>query len=599
MHLGRFVCTKFSLLHLFLLCCGAKTLPYQCQKPSSCGQILNISHPFGLKGDPGNCSEEPLYQLECENDNTVFYSKALKYYVLAINYQDSTIRVVDAGLLQRNNCSSLPFRSFSSYDLQDDFLYLRQMGMATVLYLSCENPVDSSHYIDTRPCTHGVYNPANRSSMERQYYSYVMLGNRNVSEIADHCRIDMVVKSSSPTIYSENLSYADIHNQLLYGFQLGYSWVNPDLDHCGFLCMSGIITADLFGNAASLIALIIVVGRLCTLPLVVAFLIYKWRRRHLSMFDMVEDFLQSQNNLMPIKYSFSEIKKMTNGFKTMLGEGGYSFVYKGKLRSGRIVAVKILGKSKCNGQEFINEVITIGRIHHANVVQLIGFCAERSKRALVYEFMANGSLEKYIFSQESGTSLSCKKMYEISIGVARGIEYLHKGCDMQILHFDIKPHNILLDENFIPKVSDFGLAKLYPIEDSMVPHTAARGTMGYMAPELFYKNIGGISYKADVYSFGMLLMEMVSKRKNLNAFAEHSSQIYFPSWVFDQLSLGKEIEIGEITDEEKEIVKKMVMVSLWCIQMKPSNRPSMNKVVEMLENEVCCLQMPPTPFNLV
>ncbi|GMP24813.1 hypothetical protein CsSME_00001958 [Camellia sinensis var. sinensis] len=218
---------------------------------------------------------------------------------------------------------------------------------------------------------------------------------------------------------------------------------------------------------------------------------------------------------------------MTKGFMDKLGEGGYGSVYKGKLRSGTLVAVKMLSKPKADGQEFINEVATIGRIHHVNVVQLIGFCAERSKRALVYDFMPNGSLEKYIFYGKEKSSLSCKQMYEISLGVARGIDYLHRGCDMQILHFDIKPHNILLGENFTPKVSDFGLAKLYPTDDSIVPLTAARGTMGYMAPELFYKNIGGVSYKADVYSFGMLLMEIAGKRRNWNASA-NSSQIFFP-----------------------------------------------------------------------
>jgi serine/threonine protein kinase len=174
-----------------------------------------------------------------------------------------------------------------------------------------------------------------------------------------------------------------------------------------------------------------------------------------------------------------------------------------------------LGKPKANGQDFINEVATIGRIHHVNIVQLIGFCAEGLERALVYEYMPNGSLNKYIFSLEVSTLLSYDKMYDIALGVAHGIEYLHRGCDMQILHFDIKPHNILLDENFTPKISDFGLAKLYPVDDSIVSLTAARGTLGYMAPELFYKNIGGVSYKADVYSFGMLLMERACKRKKL------------------------------------------------------------------------------------
>ncbi|XP_030934930.1 rust resistance kinase Lr10-like [Quercus lobata] len=332
------------------------------------------------------------------------------------------------------------------------------------------------------------------------------------------------------------------------------------------------------------------------IPCMVAFLIYKWRKRHLSMYDAIEEFLQSQINLMPFRYSYSEIRKMSKGFKDKLGEGGYGSVYRGKLESGPLVAIKLLGNSKANGQEFINEVATIGRIHHVNVVQLIGFCAEGPKRALIYEFMPNGSLEKYIFSQEESIPLSIEKIFEISLGVARGIEYLHQGCDIQILHFDIKPHNILLNENFIPKVSDFGLAKLYPTNDSIVPLTAARGTLGYIAPELFYKNIGGVSYKADVYSFGMLLMEMANRRKNVNAFADHSSQIYFPTWVYGQFSEGNDIEIEDVTEEEKKIVKKMIIVALWCIQMKPSDRPSMNKVVEMLEGEVECLQMPSKPF---
>eukprot|EP00257_Ricinus_communis_P021669 XP_015581207.1 rust resistance kinase Lr10 [Ricinus communis] len=313
------------------------------------------------------------------------------------------------------------------------------------------------------------------------------------------------------------------------------------------------------------------------------------------MYDNIEEFLQKYNNFMPIRYSYSEIKKMTKGFKTKLGEGGYGSVYKGKLRSGQFAAVKILEKSKANGQEFINEVATLGTIYHVNIVRLVGFCVDKSKRALVYEFMPNGSLEKYLFAQEGINTISVKNMYEIALGVARGIEYLHEGCKMQILHFDIKPHNILLDENFMPKISDFGLAKLYPTDNSIVALTAARGTIGYMAPELFYKHIGGVSYKADVYSFGVLLMEMVGRRKSLNAFAEHSSQIYFPSWAYDQFSKGNDIDLGAVSDEERQIAKKMVLVALWCIQMEPIYRPSMHKAIEMLEGDVENLQMPPKP----
>jgi len=200
------------------------------------------------------------------------------------------------------------------------------------------------------------------------------------------------------------------------------------------------------------------------------------------MYENIENYLK-QNSLAPIRYSYKEIKKMVASFKEKLGEGGFGSVFKAKLCSGPSVAIKMLGKSKANGQDFINEVATNnGRIHHQNVVRLIRFCVSGSKRALVYNFMPNGSLDKFIFSKERNIHLSYEKIYNISIGVARGITYLHHGCEMQILHFDIKPHNILLDENFILKVSDFGLAKLYPIDNSIVTMTTAIGTIGYMAP---------------------------------------------------------------------------------------------------------------------
>ncbi|KAK2999705.1 hypothetical protein RJ639_022961, partial [Escallonia herrerae] len=312
---------------------------------------------------------------------------------------------------------------------------------------------------------------------------------------------------------------------------------------------------------------------LCGFPLLITLLICTLRKQHLSMYDTIEDFLQSYNNVMPIRYKYSEIKKITNNFKEKLGEGGFGTVYKGKLQSGIPVAVKMMGKAKATGEDFINEVATIGRIHHVNVVKLIGF-----------------------FSDEGTISLSYEKIYNISLGVARGLEYLHRGCDMQILHFDIKPHNILLDENFTPKVSDFGLAKLYATDESIVALTAIRGTVGYMAPELFYKNIGGVSYKADVYSYGMLLMEMAGRRKNFNKYDDDSSQNYFPSWIFDRLSKGNGIEIQDASEEERKMVKKMIIVALWCIQMKPSDRPAMTKVVEMLEGDVELLQMPSELF---
>ncbi|XP_047957074.1 rust resistance kinase Lr10-like isoform X2 [Salvia hispanica] len=345
-----------------------------------------------------------------------------------------------------------------------------------------------------------------------------------------------------------------------------------------------------------------VVGFLCAM----GFLIYKFRRRHWSAYEEIESFLQSDNNLSPIRYSYSDIKKMTRNFREKLGEGGFCSVYKGKLQSGHYVTVKLLGKTKINDKDFINDIGTIGRIHYVNVVQLVGYCAERSKRVLILNFMPNGSLEKYIFNPEKASLLDWDMKFKIAVGVARGIQYLHCGCDIKILHFDIEPHNILLDDKFVPKVSDFGLAKLCSVEKDTVLMTAARGTIGYVAPELINRSIGLVSHKADVYSFGMLLMEMAGVNKELRGNKDDSTK-YFPDWIYDCINKGKGIVIGEaennnIDDDNvigKSVLEKMTIVGLWCIQMNPDNRPLMNTVLEMLEGCVDDLKIPEHPSHLV
>jgi len=209
---------------------------------------------------------------------------------------------------------------------------------------------------------------------------------------------------------------------------------------------------------------------------------------------IIEKFLQDYKALKPTRYSYEEIKRITNNFGDKLGEGAYGTVYKGSISKEFIVAVKILNVSQGNGQDFLNEVGTMGRIHHVNIVRLVGFCADGFKRALIYEFLPNGSLQKFINSPENKKNfLGWKKLHEIALGIAKGIEYLHQGCDQRILHFDIKPQNVLLDHNFIPKISDFGLAKLCSRDQSVVSMTAARGTLGYIAPEVFSRNFGNVS----------------------------------------------------------------------------------------------------------
>ncbi|KAL2550729.1 Protein kinase superfamily protein [Forsythia ovata] len=242
-------------------------------------------------------------------------------------------------------------------------------------------------------------------------------------------------------------------------------------------------------------------------------------------------FLEDYRALKPTTFSYAEIRKITNQFSEKLGEGGYGTVYKGKLSNEIYVAVKVLNNFKGNGEEFIIELGTIGRIHHVNVVRLVGYCADGFRRALVYEFLPNDSLEKLIFRASSKrNTLGWKKLQDIALGIAKGIEYLHQGCDQQILHFDIKPHNILLDHNFNPKICDFGLAKLCCKEQSGVSTTAARGTIGYIVPEVLSWNFGRVSYKSDVIASGcycskwleggriMILQQMLVKCTFQNGF---------------------------------------------------------------------------------
>ncbi|KAK5843589.1 hypothetical protein PVK06_006046 [Gossypium arboreum] len=552
--------------------------------PLRCGN-LTIGYPFRLKTQPRNCGD-PRLELDCENstDRTVLIIEQEKFYVQNISYSDYTIRFVDPSLVDINNCS-IPLSSFPLSGSSCDQYMFDPIDYQFMYIVNCMTLMESRVYIDASRCING-----SGSSSSQQSHFYFLVGRTPPSEFNPSCTTVAIVPGDFRNI--SGLLTSDVYEKLSKGFEMSWRYYNISCeDDQGFFIVH-MLSSLRYGLVIYL----------------ESFIHYLFNGPHLASdtqntppYDKIEEFLRSQNNLMPIRYSYNEIKRITKGFKDKLGEGGYGSVFKGKLRSNHLVAVKLLGKAKTNGQDFISEVATIGRIHHVNVAKLVGFCVEGSKQALVYDFMPNGSLDKIIFSGENKITLTWQKTFEIAIGVARGIEYLHRGCDTQILHFDIKPHNILLDENFVPKVSDFGLAKLYSVDDSIVSLTAARGTLGYIAPELVYKNIRGISYKADVYSFGMLLMEMIGKRKNLNEFVEHSSQTYFPSWVYDRFNQGEDIELGDaqLTSTEKTIVTKMIIAAFWCIQMKPIDRPSMSKVLEILDTDIKFLEMPPKPYQLL
>ncbi|XP_059064571.1 G-type lectin S-receptor-like serine/threonine-protein kinase SD2-5 [Cryptomeria japonica] len=286
--------------------------------------------------------------------------------------------------------------------------------------------------------------------------------------------------------------------------------------------------------------------------------------------------LMPQNPILDV---FRELQYATNGFSTKLGNGGFDSVYEGVLSDSSKIAVKRLDRAGQGKWEFRAEVETLRKIDHLNLVRLKGFCAEKAHRMLVYEHLQNGSLDKWIFYNNMHQHLlDWKTRYKIVLNIARGFRYLHEDCREQIIHFDIKPQNILLDQNFNAKVSDFGLAKLVNRDRSEVI-TMMRGTPGYMGPELLNMHF---TEKADIFSFGVMVIEIVSGRRSRQLSDDGLfSLLQFKAaegTLIDLVHLGLESEETCVKEEAVKLLK----VGMWCVQVNFTRWP-VSIVVKVLE----------------
>ncbi|KAM7473995.1 hypothetical protein LguiB_021238 [Lonicera macranthoides] len=282
------------------------------------------------------------------------------------------------------------------------------------------------------------------------------------------------------------------------------------------------------------------------------------------------------------RFPFLELKSATRDFQVRLGRGGFGSVYEGDLADGTKVAVKCLDSIGQGRKEFLAEVNTIGSSNHFNLVRLIGYCAEKSNRLLVYEHMCNGSLDKWIFNPERTQVLGWELRRKIIMGLAKALEYLHILCNPSIIHFDIKPQNILLDGDFNVKISDFGLAKLIDRDQSQVL-TVLKGTPGYVAPELFSGT--NISVKADVFSFGIVILEIVFGRKNLDSTQSCPLiNVVKEKAQNDQLHDLVDGHLENIQLQQEEAVK-MIKIGIWCLQAH-NTRPSISTVLKVLEGSM-------------
>ncbi|XP_062188597.1 G-type lectin S-receptor-like serine/threonine-protein kinase At1g34300 isoform X1 [Phragmites australis] len=321
----------------------------------------------------------------------------------------------------------------------------------------------------------------------------------------------------------------------------------------------------------------------------------------------IEKFLSEIKHEKPFRFAPPQIAGFTQNYSTRLGAGGFGTVFKGELPNGLAVAVKVFHSSldqRSEEEQFMAEVGTIGRTHHINLVRLFGFCFDDDVRALVYEYMEHGDLGACLLDQ--GRDVGLPALRDIAVGVARGIRYLHEECQQKIVHYDIKPVNVLLDGDLTPKVADFGLARLVNRADTHVSMSGVRGTPGFAAPELWMQS--GVTEKCDVYSFGMLLLEIVGRRRNFDEAAPESQQ-WFPKLAWTKYESGDLMEIIAtpsrdhsvlVIDDDaqqcKETVERMCKVAFWCVQQQPEARPPMGVVVKMLEGEMD-IAPPANPFQ--
>ncbi|XP_035546970.1 G-type lectin S-receptor-like serine/threonine-protein kinase LECRK1 [Juglans regia] len=322
-------------------------------------------------------------------------------------------------------------------------------------------------------------------------------------------------------------------------------------------------------------------------------LIYRSRvREYKNIKNQGNDGLIEEVSLR--SYTYGELEKATNGFTDEVGKGAFGTVFKGVIDNGKtVVAVKrqetVVAKSE---REFRNEMKAIGRTHHKNLVKLFGYCHDGTNLLLVYEYMSNGSLADFLF--KSRRKPSWEEKTRIALNVARGILYLHDECENQIIHCDIKPENILMDEQKCTKIADFGLAKLL-MPNQTRTYTGIRGTRGYVAPE-WHRNLP-ITLKADVYSFGIMLLEIICGRRNVDVDLPEE-EVVLANWVFDCFEAGELDRLVKDEQVEMNKLERMVRVGLWCIQEEPSFRPTMKRVVLMLEGTVEIPAPPsPTPFS--
>ncbi|XP_074307564.1 cysteine-rich receptor-like protein kinase 10 isoform X3 [Silene latifolia] len=349
-------------------------------------------------------------------------------------------------------------------------------------------------------------------------------------------------------------------------------------------------------TSAKLIAIIVAAAVLEVLAIILYFVIAKSKKNYVPAHadDTGEDF----TTIDSLQYDLATLKSATDNFgdENKLGEGGFGSVYKGILPNGQVIAVKRLSKSSGQGAtEFKNELLLLAKLQHRNLARLLGFCLSGEEKLLVYEFAPNKSLDNLLFDPITQEQIHWGVRYNIIQGIARGMLYLHQDSRFRIIHRDLKTSNILLDANMNPKISDFGMARIFGGDQTQSNTSRVVGTFGYMSPE--YVMHGRFSTKSDMYSFGVLVLEIISGKRN-TSFYESGYAEDLISYAWKLWDEGKPLTLVDAAIREScssQEVMRCVHLGLLCVQESAECRPSIDTVVLSLDSFSVTLPIPGQP----
>ncbi|KAK4588159.1 hypothetical protein RGQ29_019236 [Quercus rubra] len=306
-------------------------------------------------------------------------------------------------------------------------------------------------------------------------------------------------------------------------------------------------------------------------------------------------------NVESLQFDLDIIEAATNKFSedNKIGEGGFGAVYKGTLPNGQHIAVKrLLARCGQGAVEFKNEVVLVAKLQHRNLVRLLGFCLGGEEKILVYEYVPNKSLDYFLFEPSKQGELDWSKRYKIIEGIARGILYLHEDSRLRIIHRDVKASNVLLDDDMNPKISDFGMARIFVVDQTQANTNRIVGTFGYMSPE--YAMHGRYSVKSDVFSFGVLVLEIISGKKNTHFYQSELAEDLL-SYAWKQWRNGTPLELLDPSlrnSYSRNEVIRCIHMGLLCVQENPANRPTMATISLILNSSSVTLPLPQQPAFL-